>query len=56
MVVAALVHDLSNLSIDGHLHLLLRRAIGMSALVIADRVLASLNLFLAILPPVVSII
>lgn len=56
MVVRSLVHDLSDLSIQRPLHLLLRRAIRVRTLVIASRVFASFDLLLPILPPVVSVV
>lgn len=56
VVVLALVHDLSYLPVKWPLHLLLYRASGMCALVVASRVLTSFYLLLSIFSPVVAVI
>ena len=55
VVVLAAVHDFSNLAVYCRLHLPLRRAAWMRALVVAPGELAAFHLLLPVFPPVVAI-
>lgn len=56
MVVLTLVDDLGNMAIEGAFDLLLNRASGISASVIASWIFTPFDLFLAIFPPVIAVI
>lgn len=54
--MVSLIDDLSDMPIKRPLDLLLSRAVGVRALVIAPGVLAPLHLLLAVFPPIVPVI